>query len=318
MKNFTLTILFFTFMFSSNSFAQSSTANYTITFASVWESVANDATDGISTIALPGNPHWSPLIGATHKTANTFLMMNAAASSGIESMAETGAVTTLKNEIESNADADQYIPGPGLESGLGSARGTITINNITVSEDYPLITLVSMIAPSPDWFIGVNSRNLRSGNIGINDGWEPTFSVDLFPYDAGTEDGTGYSGSNNDTSGVITSRSNTVPFNSNKIGTITFTYNSSTLSTSTTNTIENIKIFPNPTKGNLTVSNIQNIDLKTVELYSIIGKLVKQIPTSKSNANINLDISDINSGIYLLKLNTIDGQSKIQKIVINL
>ena len=48
-----------------------------------------------------------------------------------------------------------------------------------------------MIAPSPDWFIGVHDLPL------FDDGqWVEDLSVDLFPYDAGTEDGTGYSTGN--------------------------------------------------------------------------------------------------------------------------
>ncbi|MEP1487729.1 MAG: spondin domain-containing protein [Algibacter sp.] len=315
MKNFTFIISLLTILFSLSVSAQN-TANYTITFTSVWESVVDNSTDGISTIDLPSNAHWSPLIGATHQTINTFFMMNGASSPGIESMAETGGTSIFKNEVETNSDADQYISG----SGLGTAKGSIVISNITVNDTHPFISLVSMIAPSPDWFIGVNSMNLRSGDSNINDGWKSTFSVDLLPYDAGTEDGEEYKGNNLDSNpiGVISSKSNIVPFNSKRIGYMTFTYNGSTLSTNDLSTIEDIKIFPNPSKGNLSISNIQNIDLKTIEIYNLIGKLVKQIPTSKNSANINLNISDINNGIYLLKLSTVSGLSKTKKIVVNL
>ncbi|MEO6489203.1 MAG: hypothetical protein ABIO04_04610, partial [Ferruginibacter sp.] len=42
----------------------------------------------------------------------------------------------------------------------------------------------SMIAPSPDWFIGLNGFNLLQ-----NDQWITDKTVDLFVHDAGTEDG---------------------------------------------------------------------------------------------------------------------------------
>ena len=41
-----------------------------------------------------------------------------------------------------------------------------------------------MIAPSPDWFVGVHGLELRN-----EEGWIPEIVVDLLPYDAGTEDG---------------------------------------------------------------------------------------------------------------------------------
>ncbi|WP_303317473.1 spondin domain-containing protein [Flavivirga abyssicola] len=305
---------FFVFFISLTSFSQS-TANYTVVFESIWESVANNSTEGQSTIGLPGSAHWSPLVGATHKTANTFLMMGAAASPGIESVAETGGTGTFKSEVNNNADADKFIDG----GGLGSGKGTITINSLDVNEDYPLVTLASMIAPSPDWFIAVNGINLRSGNNSINNGWKDTFSIDLFPYDAGTEDGSGYSLDNADSNpiGVITSRSNTTPFNEKKIGTLTFTYNSSTLSTRTVNNIDAVKIFPNPTNGRITLSNIQDIELNSIKIYNVLGKLVKQIEIAKGLSKLNTNLSNLNKGIYLLNLEAIDGTNRSQKLVIN-
>lgn len=40
------------------------------------------------------------------------------------------------------------------------------------------------IVPSPDWFIGIDSLNLCDG-----DHWKENISLDLFPYDAGTDSG---------------------------------------------------------------------------------------------------------------------------------
>jgi hypothetical protein len=41
-----------------------------------------------------------------------------------------------------------------------------------------------MIAPSPDWFVGVSGLSLRSGDL-----WIDELVVDLDPYDAGTDSG---------------------------------------------------------------------------------------------------------------------------------
>lgn len=292
-----------------------STATYNIEFESIWESVADNPTTGQSTIDLPGNAHWSDLVITTHKTANTFLMMGAAASLGIESIAETGATATFKTEVNSNTDADQFIDDAG---GLGQAKGTITRNGVKVSENFPLVSLASMIAPSPDWFIGINGLTLRSGNNAVNNGWKGTFIVDVFPYDAGTKDGNGYSLDNPATNplGVISSRSNTTPFNANKIGTVTFTYVSSVLSSSDIEIIENTKIYPNPTKGKITISNIKNIDLISVKVYNVLGKLVRDIPIEKGLSKLDIDLSNLNKGVYLLSLKSAD-KNTTKKLIIN-
>lgn len=314
MKNFTPSIHFIIIiLISVTSFGQS-TATYDITFTSIWESVADNATEGQSTINLPGNAHWSSLVGATHQTTDEFLAMGGSATPGIESVAETGSFSTFQTEVTTNPDADQFING----GGLGSGKGDITINNLQVSEDYPLITLASMIAPSPDWFIAVNSINLRSGNSVVNNGWKDTFTVDVFPYDAGTEDGSGYSGSNPATSphGVITSRSNITPFNDKKIGTITFTYNSSILGVNDPDGMHSIRIAPNPSDGNLTISNPRNLNLQTIEVYNILGRLVKKIPSFQKASKSKINLTDLNSGIYILKINTDTGRNRAQKLII--
>jgi hypothetical protein len=53
--------------------------------------------------------------------------------------------------------------------------------------DFPLVTLCSMIAPSPDWFVGVDSLSL------IEDGkWVSNKVVILYGHDAGTDSGASY------------------------------------------------------------------------------------------------------------------------------
>ncbi|GAA3613369.1 spondin domain-containing protein [Flavivirga amylovorans] len=315
-----ITFLFVSILFISLASFSQSTANYNIVFESFWETPTGDPLHGISTIPLPNNPHWSALSIATHKTANTILMMGAPASAGIESIAETGSTSAFQSEVTANPDADQFAIG----SGLGSAQGTIT-KNIQISKDYPFVSLATMIAPSPDWFVAVNSENLRSGNDAVNNGWKTTYTIDVFPYDAGTENGNGYSGTNPDTSpqGVITSLENVEPFDglnsnmSHRIGTVTFNYIDSTLSTETINTIDNVKVFPNPTKGDITISNIQGIELSSIKVFNVLGRLVKQIEVKKGLSKINNNLANLNKGIYLLNLKAIDGSSKSQKLVIN-
>jgi hypothetical protein len=59
--------------------------------------------------------------------------------------------------------------------------------DFTISQSHPLVTLVSMIAPSPDWFVGVAGLPLRRDG-----GWVDSLTVDLYGWDAGTDDGITY------------------------------------------------------------------------------------------------------------------------------
>ncbi|MEM9236998.1 MAG: spondin domain-containing protein [Verrucomicrobiota bacterium] len=55
-----------------------------------------------------------------------------------------------------------------------------------------MITITSMIAPSPDWFVGLRGQSL----LKENDDWVDSLSFELVAYDAGTEDGESFSLSN--------------------------------------------------------------------------------------------------------------------------
>ena len=71
-------------------------------------------------------------------------------------------------------------------SGIGSGTGTSSISNIEVNTEYPLVSFITMIAPSPDWFVGVHDFNLCDTTTGK---WKESRTRDLPPYDAGTDSG---------------------------------------------------------------------------------------------------------------------------------
>lgn len=56
--------------------------------------------------------------------------------------------------------------------------------------DQQLSLMVKMI-PSPDWFVGVDSLNLCEGSQ-----WKQEVTIDLQPYDAGTDSGFTFSSPN--------------------------------------------------------------------------------------------------------------------------
>lgn len=187
-------------------------ATYTVTFTSTWSAETHPGT------SFPSNAHFSPLIGATHNLSATFWLSGTLASPGMEQMAETGGVSTLRSEFEAaGATVREIVAG----SGLGSSPGQVTIPTFTVSQSHPLITLVTMIAPSPDWFVGVHDLALRDEQ----GAWVDELVITLYPYDAGSDDGTDYTAADVEPTPhqPITRISGTAPFSTEPIGAFIFT-----------------------------------------------------------------------------------------------
>ena len=306
MKNFTLFIksnFFFIAFFVSTFVYSQSVAYYNITFTSVWNSSHHGT--------LPGNAHWSKLVGANHNENVTFLEMGQEATYGIERIAELGDNDEFRdNEVMpsiTNGNTQQYIDG----NALGSATGTINIIGLEVDEDFPLLTLVSMIAPSPDWMIAINSINLRN-----NDTWiENDIVIDLFAYDAGTDNGMNYnSADSNNTGGMITSLVNVAPFGSERIGYITIDFQSATLGLDE-ESLEQLKLYPNPSSGLINISVPDSNLFKDVVVYDVLGKSVFESRSIQNNDA--LDLRHLNKGIYLLKIRFENDLVKTKKIIIN-
>lgn len=133
----------------------------------------------------PGNPHFSPLIGGTHTAAVRFWAPGATASDGIRRMAEQGFTSPLDahvNDAIAAGTARDVLRGGGIA--LSPAAVSIEFD---VHQSHPLLTLVSMVAPSPDWFVGVDSVPLFA-----NGAWVERLVIDLPPWDAGTDAGRSY------------------------------------------------------------------------------------------------------------------------------
>ena len=191
-----------------------STAIYAIEFQGDWTAAATP--DGV-----PGGAHFSRLIAAVHDAGVTFLRSGGAATAGIESMAETGGTSVLRSEVTNAGPNAAGVVRGGTNSIGPTATQSLTV---TLTTEHPLVTLVTMVAPSPDWFVGVSGLSLLDpgGN------WLSSQGVRLYPWDAGTENGDEFSLSNPATSprGVITSIRGTGKFSTESIATVTFTLES--------------------------------------------------------------------------------------------
>lgn len=167
----------------------SANATYQVIFSPIWTS-KNFPTN------FPDNPHFSGLIGATHNGQVSFWSLGQISTPGIESVAETGNKTLFINEIQSKKDnntAEFLLSGDGLSTGTGSV-----ILEFDINKTHSLVTLISMIAPSPDWFVGVHDLNLFDRNQ-----WRQEVIKNLVLYDAGTDSGKRFNSFNSNFRGVI-------------------------------------------------------------------------------------------------------------------
>ncbi|XP_017761767.1 PREDICTED: spondin-1 isoform X2 [Eufriesea mexicana] len=129
---------------------------------------------------------FSDVIGASHTVDYRFWRYNGMASSGLRQVAELGSTRKLESELKEQSEHIRTII---------KARG-ISYPNVTgktfavfrVDRKHHLMSLVSMIDPSPDWIVGVSGLELCQSNCT----WIEHKELNLYPYDAGTDNGITY------------------------------------------------------------------------------------------------------------------------------
>jgi hypothetical protein len=81
----------------------------------------------------------------------------------------------------------------------------------------------------------------------------------------------------------------------------TFNANNEALSTSSQDWASRVKIYPNPTSRNLTISS-NLLDINSVSVYNLQGqRLLEQ--TAETQSSVELDLQSLAKGIYLVEIN---------------
>ncbi|XP_033333952.2 spondin-1 isoform X2 [Megalopta genalis] len=129
---------------------------------------------------------FSDVIGASHTVDYSFWRYNGMASVGLQQVAKLGSTRKLESELKDQSEHIRTII---------KARG-ISYPNVTgktfavfrVDQKHHLMSLVSMLDPSPDWIVGVSGLELCLSN----GTWIEHKELNLYPYDAGIDDGITY------------------------------------------------------------------------------------------------------------------------------
>ena len=156
--------------------AGSQSATYRVTFTATWSNKTHPHA------GFPAHAFFSPLIGGVHSDQVVYWKVGELASPGIKLMAEEGIADGLANDVK--ADVDHGLALAVLSKPMTTdSPGSNTLAAFQVTKDSPLVTLVTMLAPTPDWFTGVSGLSLldEHGN------WVKSKVVMLYPFDAGTQ-----------------------------------------------------------------------------------------------------------------------------------
>ncbi len=86
------------------------------------------------------------------------------------------------------------------------------------------------------------------------------------------------------------------------------------LSTEDFNFSKYLSLYPNPSNQFLNISQNQNIEIQSFEIYDVLGQLIIAIPNARTTSNI--DISRLKTGNYFIKVKSDKGNSSSKFIKI--
>ncbi len=73
-----------------------------------------------------------------------------------------------------------------------------------------------------------------------------------------------------------------------------------------------IKLYPNPTDGIFTLEKTNRVNLKEAAIYDINGRLMKSLELSDMNVAKQIDLTEVSSGIYFVKIISEDSQTVLK------
>jgi hypothetical protein len=165
--------------------ARAEGATYRVTVEGTWTAASHPH-------EYPSAAHFSWATGATHDEGYRLFEPGGLATPGLEALAEQGELSPYDAEIR--AAIDQGSAGALFQARPIDKMPGVTEFEITVDERHPMVSLATMIAPSPDWFTGVAGVHL------LQDGaWVAERTLVLEAWDAGTDSGATFKAPDADT-----------------------------------------------------------------------------------------------------------------------
>lgn len=74
-----------------------------------------------------------------------------------------------------------------------------------------------------------------------------------------------------------------------------------------------IRIYPNPTKGRILIQNLTNFKSENIVVRNILGKTI--LTKTNTDALVSLDLSYLENGVYFIEISTTNGK-RIEKVIL--
>ncbi|KAL0831562.1 hypothetical protein ABMA28_002350 [Loxostege sticticalis] len=139
---------------------------------------------------------FSDVVGASHSKYFSVYKYNSEASAGMKMLAEQGNTTQLEVEIQEKLGNTVRTV---IKATAPAKTNLTTVTSFRANKDNHLVSLVTGIMPSPDWFLGVANLELCTETNKRSE-WAQTVTLNLYPYDAGTDSGKTFEAPNDETS----------------------------------------------------------------------------------------------------------------------
>jgi len=81
------------------------------------------------------------------------------------------------------------------------------------------------------------------------------------------------------------------------------------------NLLTSFSVYPNPASNQVSIQLKNSVEIESIQLFSISGKLVKTYSVLTSEKNQNLSVSQLVAGVYFLQVKG-EGNTSVQKLVI--
>ena len=157
-------------------------AKYEVIFEGLWSKFTHPKD-------FPANSwltHFSDMIGASHSSDFRMWEYGGYASEGLQEVVELGITKKLEAELKAESNKIRtIIKARGLWHPNLNGK---TFAVFRVDKKHHLMSLVSMLGPSPDWFVGVSAMELCLRNCS----WITEKVMNLYLWDAGTDSGQAY------------------------------------------------------------------------------------------------------------------------------
>ncbi|XP_078496035.1 spondin-1-like [Ciona intestinalis] len=163
-------------------------ATYRMTFYGLWSPTSHPKDyPAFST-------HWSNVIGASHSREYSIWDYGEFASPAVQKVAEWGWPNDVETEVTSQGDHVMSLIKTPAQWPAYQPRNLRNPPSDTfkVDQSRHLVSLLSMLGPSPDWNVGITKETMCT----LECGWIGTRVYNLTPWDAGTDSGVSYLSAN--------------------------------------------------------------------------------------------------------------------------